>query len=135
MTIVKNLKTEVSNIKQKLRELNDKLMKLSDLLIQGTIDSTTFNEVKSRIDRDRNQLIQICREKVSKIDEIIQEFEKKCNEFERRRGELLVKKILENLSSEEERELNFIENTIEKIRRIRYELSLLKMELETECFS
>lgn len=135
MTIIKNLKTEVSNIKQKLRELNDKLMKLSDLLIQGTIDSTTFNEVKSRIDKDRNQLIQICREKVSKIDEIIQEFEKKCNEFERRRGELLVKKVLENLSDEEEKELTFVENTVEKIRRIRYELSLLKMELETECFS
>ena len=110
-------------------------MKLSDLLIQGTIDGNTFNEVKSRLDKDRNQLIQLCREKISKIDELTQEFERRCNELEKRRGELLVKKVLEQLSSEEERELNIVENTLEKLRRIRYELSLLKMELETECFS
>ncbi|GEM_PF-934420 len=124
---------DVEVIKSKIREYNDKLIKLNDLLIQGKINSEIFSQAKERIEKEKNRLVKLCIDTINQIDEIINDLDRKYQDYDKRRSELLIKKILESLSIEEEKELEMLDKIIDNVRKEKSRLSMLKMELQNDC--
>ncbi|WP_084019959.1 hypothetical protein [Vulcanisaeta thermophila] len=133
-SIINTLKNEASSIKERLRDIMDKLNKLSDLLLQGGIKEDLYRDIRERLERERMRWIRMCNDKVSSINDLITEIDRKITNAERRRSELLVKQVVNELSPDEESELTALGKLIDQLRGVRTELVSLKLDLERECY-
>lgn len=132
--IISTLKNEASSIKERLRDIMDKLNKLSDLLLQGGIKEDLYRDIRERLERERMKLIKMCNEKVSSIGDLIMEIDKKISDAEKRKSELLVKQVVNELGPDESTELSSINELLDQLRSVRSELTALKLDLEKECY-
>ena len=132
-SLIDTIRQNVSKIKEKGAQLDEMYRKLIQLLLDGKIDSATFNEVKTRLDSEREKLYKACEEALKTIDDALRDIEKKIEELKKRQHELYAKKVLSSLTREEEEELKLIEQLIERIKSERYELSRLRYEVLAEC--
>ncbi|OYT26893.1 MAG: hypothetical protein B6V02_00885 [Thermoprotei archaeon ex4572_64] len=130
---ISTITRDIEVIKSKIREYNDKLIKLNDLLIQGKINSEIFSQAKEKIEKERNKLVKLCIDTINQIDEMINDLDRKYQDYDKRRSELLIKKILESLNIEEEKELEMLDKIIDNVRKEKSKLSMLKMELQNDC--
>ncbi len=132
-SIIDTVRQNVAKIKEKSAQLDEMYRKLIQLLLDGKIDSSTFNDVKNKLDSDREKLYKICEDTIKIIDNALRDLERKAEELKKRQHELYAKKVLSNLSAEEEAEIKLLEELLEKIRHERHELSKLRFEVLVEC--
>lgn len=132
-SIIDTVRHNVAKIKEKNAQLDEMYRRLIQLLLEGKIDNTTFNEVKSRLDSEREKLHKACEEAIKTIDDALRDLERKVEELKRKQHELYAKKVLGNLTPEEESEIRLIEELLEKLRYERHELSRLRFEVLVEC--
>jgi len=133
-TIINTLRSETNGIKERIRDIMDKLNKLSDLLIQGGIKEDLYRDIRERLERERSRWVKLCNDKLSSIEDIIIELDKKINDAERRRGELMIRRIMEELEEHEAKEVDALETLLDQLRKTRSDLVMLKMELQAECY-
>jgi len=132
-TKINSIKTQVAMIREKVRKLQETYMKLIELFVNSKIDSTTFSDVKSKLDSEKTRLQMLCEESLKEIENSIRNLDEKTESLKRRRNELYVKKVLGGLSPSEETELETLEETFRRIDKLRQELLLLRAELIREC--
>lgn len=132
--IANTLKNEASSIKERLRDVMDKLNKLSDLLLQGGIKEDLYRDIRERLERERMKWIKMCNEKVDSINDLITDIDKKIADAEKRKGELLVKQVVNELGPDESSELDALNKLLDQLRSVRSELTSLKLDLEKECY-
>jgi two-component SAPR family response regulator len=78
--------------------------------------------------------VKLCNDKLSSIDEIVAEVDRKIGDAEKRRSELMVRRIVEELEEHEVREVEALETLLDQLRKTRSDLVMLKMELQAECY-
>ncbi len=130
---INSIRTQVAMIREKVRKLQETYMKLIELFVNSKIDSTTFSDVKSKLDSEKTRLQMLCEESLKEIENSIRNLDEKTESLKRRRNELYVKKVLGSISPGEETELETLEETFRRIDKLRQELLLLRTELIREC--
>jgi len=132
--LVGTLRNEVTSIKERLRDIMDKLNRLSDMLLQGGIKEDLYRDIRERLERERAKWVRQCNDKVSSINDLITELDRRIGDSERRKGELMIKQVIDDLGDDEKKELASLDDLINQLRKVRTELLSLKMELEKECY-
>ncbi len=130
---VSSIKSQVNVIREKIKKLQETYMKLIDLFVNSKIDSTTFSDVKAKLDAEKARLQMLCEESLREIEDSVRNLDEKTESLRKRRNELYVKKVLGNITPAEETELNTLEETFKRIDKLRQELLLLRTELIREC--
>ena len=121
------------DIKRKIEDIHTKYGKLLELLINKEIDISIYSEVKDRLDKEKEEVKILCERKIREIDEKIRDIDYRTEDLKRRRSQLYVKKVLGNLTPEEEKELQIIDSMYREVEECKKRLYLLRQEIVSIC--
>jgi len=121
------------DIKKKIEDIHTKYGKLLELLINKEIDISIYSEVKDRLDKEKEEVKILCERKIREIDEKIRDIDYRTEDLKRRRSQLYVKKVLGNLTPEEEKELQIIDSMYREVEECKKRLYLLRQEIVSIC--